>query len=271
MIVRFSLRFALLLLFWCLLLSGVATPVACGSTDNASDAPRTATKLDPEAFAASFRAMTAFQADSLPHDYVAFGDLRGYMHVLRKKGEGFVSAWSTFYLGSSVKEIVAEDIDGNGALDLVVVTSGGRMFVFDSETRQLVWENTGNDFESLDALVVDQLDRDRAKELILCADSKLLILDGEKFLREYQSADKFEADYMVIGDVDDDGEKEIVLDSGFVVNAGTLSIEWQTDFFGTRLTLCDVDGDGIDELVCESSGGALRVYDLDIRQEKTVY
>jgi hypothetical protein len=193
------------------------------------------------------------------------------MHVLRQKGGAFVSVWSTFFLGSSVKDIVADDIDADGVLDLVVLTSGGRMFVFDTNTRQLVWENTENDFGSANGLVVDQLDSDAAKELILCADSRLLILDGEKLLREYQSADEFSADYIVIGDVDDDDEKEIVLDSGFVVDVSTLSIEWQTDFFGTRLTLCDVDDDGIDELICESSGGALRVYDLDIRQEKTVY
>jgi hypothetical protein len=76
---------------------------------------------------------------------------------------------------------------------------------------------------------------------------------------------------MVIGDVDNDDEKEIVLDSGFVINAKTLNIEWHTDYFGTRPSLADVDDDGIPELICESTGGALRVYDLEIRQEKTLF
>ncbi|UCF77905.1 MAG: hypothetical protein JSW03_07270 [Candidatus Eiseniibacteriota bacterium] len=265
----FSLRLAFFALLCALFLTGVATFLVPAPAEGAPGYLRAASS--PEAFAASFRAMTAFQADSVPRDYIAFGDLRGYMHVLRKKGDGFTSAWSTFYLGSPVKEIVAEDIDGNGVLNLVVITSAGRMFIFNAETRQLLWENTKNDFESVSGIAIDQLDSDRAQELVLCADSRLLILDGEKLLREYQSADQFKADYLVIGDVDDDDEKEIVLDSGFVVNATTLSIEWQTDFFGTRLTLRDIDSDGVEELICESSGGALRVYDLDIRQEKTVY
>jgi hypothetical protein len=229
------------------------------------------TTFSPEVFAARFRAMVAFKADSVPHEYVAFGDARGYMHVLRKRGAGFVHAWSTFYLGSPVKEILADDIEPNGIMELIVVTSAGKVFIFDTSTHQRLWENTGNDFESASTLVIDQVDRDPAKELILCADSRLMVMDGEKLLREYQSADKFDAEYMVIGDVDNDGEKEIVLDSGFVVNARSLYIEWQTDYFGTRLALFDVDGDGIDELISESGGGGLRVYDLDIRQEKTVF
>ncbi len=267
----FSLRFALFLLILAFLLPGIFFLPAPSGAEAAKGPSRTASELNSEAFAAPYRAMTFFRADSVPRDYIAFGDRRGYMHVLVKKRNAFASVWSTFYLGSSVKEIVAEDIDADDIVDLVVLTSGGRMFVFDTKTRQLVWENTDNDFENASGFVVDQLDGDAAKELILCADSRLLILDGEKLLREYQSADEFTADYVVIGDVDKDGEKEIVLDSGFVVNAATLTIEWQTDFFGTRLTLCDVDADGIDELICESSRGALRVYDLDIRQEKTVY
>jgi len=268
---RFSLKFALFTFLWTFLLSGILLLLAPSPAETAPGPARSTAALSPEVFAASFRAMTAFEADSIPNEYVAFGDLRGYMHILKKKGNRFGSAWSTFYLGSPVKEIVAEDIDADGVLDLVVITSAGRMFVFDTNTRQLVWENTENDFESVTGLTVDQLDRDAAKELVLCADSRLMILDGEKLLREYQSADEFKADYLVIGDVDNDDEKEIVLDSGFVVNAATLSIEWQTDFFGTRLTLYDIDADGVDELICESSGGALKVYDLDIRQEKTVY
>jgi hypothetical protein len=237
----------------------------------ASRTPQSDSTFNPQVLAARFRPMAAFKADSVPHDYVAFGDARGYMHVLRKKGAGFVHAWSTFYLGSPVKEILADDIEANGVTELVVVTSAGKMFIFDTNTHQRLWENTGNDFQDVSTLVIDQLDRDVAKELILCADSRLLVMDGEKLLREYQSADTFNAEYMVIGDVDNDGEKEIVLDSGFVVNAKSLYIEWQTDYFGTRLALFDFDGDGIDELMSESAGGGLRVYDLDIRQEKAVF
>ena len=229
------------------------------------------TTFSPETFAARFRAMTSFKADSIPHEYVAFGDVRGYVHVLRKEGAGFVHSWSTFSLGSPIKDIFADDIDADGVIELVVITSEGRMFVFDTKNRQMVWENTGNDFESVSTLAIDQLDRDPAKELVLCADSRLIVMDGEKLLREYQSADLYDADYMVIGDVDLDAEKEIVLDSGFVVNPRTLYSEWQTDYFGTRLALRDVDGDGIEELISESTGGALRVYDLDIRQEKSVF
>jgi hypothetical protein len=218
-----------------------------------------------------YRPLVSFQADSIPSDYLALGSVRGYMYVLKKQRAGFVNSWNSFYLGSPVRKIVADDIDANGIIDLVVLTSAGRMFIFDTNTHLLVWESTANDFASVSEFLVEQLDTDRAKELLLCADSRLVIMDGEKLLREYQSSDEFKCEYMLIGDVDNDDEKEIVLDSGFVINAKTLNFEWQTDFFGTRPSLLDVDADGVDELICESTGGALRVYDLDIRQEKTVF
>ena len=225
--------------------------------------------LTPALFAAEYRSVAAFTADSIPQEYVAVGSARGYVYVLKKKGFGFTSSWSTFYLGAPVKKIVAEDIDADAIVELVVLTSAGKMFIFDTSSRQRIWESTANDFDSASEFLVDQLDPDKPKELILCADSRLLILDGETLSREYQSADEYRAEYMVIGDVDDDDEKELVLDSGFVINARTLNMEWQTDPFGTRLSLVDVDDDRVPELVCESTGGALKVYDLAIRQEKT--
>ena len=275
--VRLSLCFVCFYLACFLIASSASLACASRSANETSSGKVAASgkmslsDVSAEVVAAPFRAMATFQADSVPHDYVAFGDVRGYMHILRKKVVGFVHVWSSFHLGASIKEVAADDVDGDGVMDLVVVTSAGRMFIFDTDTRQLVWENRANDFKRVSSILIDQLDNDKAKELILCADSRLVIMDGEKLIREYQSPDEFKAEYMAIGDIDDDDEKEIVLDSGFVVNASTLNIEWQTDFFGTRLTLIDVDGDGVSELVCESSGGALRVYDLDIRQEKTVY
>jgi len=241
----------------------MASPVSTAPQDSS---------FSTETFAARFRAMASFRADSVPHSYIAFGDVRGYVNVCRKKGSGFVHAWSTFSLGSPVKEILADDIDADGTVELMVITSEGRLFVFDTGNHQLVWENHANDFVQVSTLLVDQLYKDPPKELILFADSRLMILGGEKMLREYQSADTFDpTEYMVIGDVDNDGEKEVVLDSGFVVNARTLNIEWQTDYFGSKLALFDLDGDGVDELISESTGGGLRVYDLDIRQEKSVF
>ena len=105
---RFSLGFALFLLILALLLSGISLFPASSPTEGATGTSDPGTNLNSEAFAASYRAMTFFRADSIPREYIAFGDRRGYMHVLAKKGNAFVSVWSTFYLGSSVKDVVAD-------------------------------------------------------------------------------------------------------------------------------------------------------------------
>lgn len=255
-----------------LLLISLACPSAYASASPDSLPPKAQNPvLAQGGCPGSYKSLLAFQADTVPRDYVALGSVRGYMYVLRKRGAGYLNVWNSFYLGSPIKKIVADDVDGNGVTDLIVITSAGRMFIFDTSTHLLVWENTSNDFGSVSDFLIDQLDTDKAREIIACADSRLVIMDGEKLLREYQSPDEFRAEYMVIGDVDDDDEKEIVLDSGYVINAKTLNIEWQTDFFGTKLSLLDVDADGVEELICESTGGAIKVYDLDTRQEKTVF
>ena len=228
-------------------------------------------EVGPALFAAKYRAVATFKADSIPQDYVAIGSARGYVYVLKKTPFAYADSWNTFNLGAPIKKILADDIDADGVAEILVLTTAGKMYIFDTATHQRVWESSSNDFDNASEFVVDQLDPDVEKEIVLCADSQIIILDGETLLREYQSADQYSAEYMVIGDVDNDDEKEIVLDSGFVINGRTLNMEWQTDFFGTRLSLVDVDDDRVPELISESNGGAIRVYDLDIRQEKTVF
>ena len=65
-------------------------------------------------------------------------------------------------------------------------------------------------------------------------------------------------------------ELEIVLNTGRVLDALTADAEWETSAFGAQISLFDIDGDGIDEVIGYGSPGQdqIRIFDVDERQEK---
>jgi hypothetical protein len=70
--------------------------------------------------------------------------------------------------------------------------------------------------------------------------------------------------------VDGDGAEEIVLNDGYVFDARFRDLEWQSpESFGERLGLRDVDEDDIPEVIGEFQGRLLRIFDIDLRREKS--
>ena len=57
---------------------------------------------------------------------------------------------------------------------------------------------------------------------------------------------------------------------GYVFDARFHDLEWQSpESFGERLGLRDVDEDGIPEVIGEFQGRFLRIFDIDLRREKS--
>ena len=74
---------------------------------------------------------------------------------------------------------------------------------------------------------------------------------------------------MALGDVDGDGEEEIVLDTGAVLDKNFRNLEWSVSGgFGERMGLMDMDGDGILEVISQYRDGSLKIFDVDERNEK---
>ena len=97
---------------------------------------------------------------------------------------------------------------------------------------------------------------------------KLHYVDGRTFSRDWTSINEYEATRMVCGDVDGDERNEIVLNTGQVIDSASGEVEWEDQVFGNRVELLDIDGDGILEVLTESDGLPLRVWDVDYRSEK---
>jgi hypothetical protein len=220
------------------------------------------------AFAYNFTLMHTLEGDSARQDRLVIADSYGYVNVLKPSERGFKREWKSFHLGSMVKGLFISDLGNDGKLKLIVFTKD-RLFIFDARSHALLWESVESDFTDISCMAIGNFDSsDRHKEMLILAGGVLIIYDGVRYNREWEGTDPYTAQEMVVGDVDGDGEDEVVMNTGFVFGALTHAVEWQTENFGTRLGLIDVDGDGVLEVIGESSGGKLNVYDIDKRQEK---
>jgi len=219
-------------------------------------------------FASNFHFMTTLPKDSTGPAQLVVADAYGYVNILGPSKKGFKRVWKSFHLGGTVKGLYVEDLAQDGRLKLVVHTND-RLFVFDARSHELLWESVESDFTNISTIAVGEFDgSDPQHEMLILAGGVLIIYDGVRYNREWEGTDPFEAQEMVVGDVDGDGEEEVVMNTGFVFGALSHSVEWQTENFGTRIGLIDIDDDGILEVIGESTGGKLNVYDIDARQEK---
>lgn len=220
-----------------------------------------------QAFAYNFSLMYTLEGDSLGADRLVVADAYGYVNILKPAKRGYRREWKSFHLGSPVKGLFISDLAGNGVPKLIVFTKD-RLFVFDARSHSLIWESVESDFTDISCMTIGEFDRsDKQQEMLILAGNVLIIYDGVRFNREWEGTDSYTAQEMVVGDVDGDGEDEVVMNTGFVFGALTHAVEWQTEDFGTKLGLIDLDGDGILEVIAESTGGKLNVYDIDQRQE----
>jgi hypothetical protein len=118
------------------------------------------------------------------------------------------------------------------------------------------------------ATTADEAERQREVEL-----ARLHFFDCKNEFVEWESETGLHGRNIAIGDLDDDGNLEVVLNSGFVVDAVFRTVEWRHSAgFGDKIGFADIDGDGIPELVGEFRSTtrprrALRFFDVDLKSE----
>ena len=213
-------------------------------------------------------AMRVLRADS-SGVWLVYGDRRGLLHVLKRRESGYSEVWESRTLGGSIGGVFVEDVNLDGTDEIVAYTVRGDIYYFDSGTYDMIRRNMETEFRSMVCMEIENVDGDPQKELIFCADEHLYIYDAESLFEEWRSDQELTAQDLVAADVDGDGAMEIVLNTGFVLDARFRDVEWQApEPFGDRLRLLDVDDDGIPEVIGESSDNTLKVFDIDLKREK---
>jgi hypothetical protein len=231
--------------------------------------PHTLYRMDRAVFRA--KPMAMMPVDNLAGVVMVYGDRYAIVWVVRITERGTQVLWRSSALeGGAIQEILVEDLDGRGGYDIIVRTQGGQAYVFD-DTYSSRWSSVNEDFRSVNAMTIAQLDTDPAYEMLMVADNQILFYDGDQFVREQQFAQVYtNVREVAVGNVDSDRELEIILNTGRVLDALTADPEWETSSFGTEISVFDIDGDGIQEIIGYGAPGQdqIRIFDVDERQEK---
>lgn len=174
------------------------------------------------------------------------------------------------FLEGAIGGLFVTDIDDDGLDEIIVYTDQGRVHFLDIADYTTIWSNPPGEYGLITAMIAHNVDDDPQRELILCADGRLIIYDGRDQFEEWRSEQSnMEAVDILVADVDGDGTDEIVLSDGFVFDARYRDLEWQSpEPFGEQLGALDLDADGIPEIVGQFGGRFLRVFDIDLRRMK---
>ncbi|NKB68809.1 MAG: hypothetical protein GKR89_17220 [Candidatus Latescibacteria bacterium] len=208
----------------------------------------------------------------LGEDRLIMGDTHGILHVYEIRDEGYDEVWTSEYMEGAISGLFIGDPDGDGQQDIVVYTETGRLHYLETKKYTTIWSNPPNEYDRITALTLANIDDDEQDELIFCADGRLIIYDGRDQFEEWRSDQtNIAATDIIVADVDGDDEAELVLNSGHVFDARFHDLEWQSpESFGERMGVIDLDDDGIAEIVGEFRGRFIRVFEIDLRREKSV-
>jgi len=191
-----------------------------------------------------------------------------HVHVYRIVDGVLELEWEQTNLGTRVTSIFITDLYADGRLMLVISTFGGRIVVYDLDGYDLVWENIEDPFSRIDYMVSANVDSDDQQELIFLAEDKLRIYDTKNKTFEWVSQRSFVAQQILLGNVDDDPQAEIILNTGLVIDSKFFSIDFTSERpFGARIALLDLNGDGIPEIFGEAPDFVLRVFDVYAKRE----
>jgi hypothetical protein len=197
-----------------------------------------------------------------------FADAREHVHVYEMSDGKPKLEWESTSLGARASALFVTDLDANGQEEMVIASASGRILIYDLLNYDLLWENHQDRFESIDCMTSANIDGDPQEELVIVGDSYLSIFDGLSKTREWQSQREFQADIMLLGNLDDDDQLEIILNTGFVIDSRFYTVEFESkERFGDRITLLDTNGDGIPEIIGELSDFTLRIYDIYAERE----
>jgi hypothetical protein len=205
---------------------------------------------------AMFPAMAAFPWTEKDKTFqgVLYGDTKGIVHFYIFDSGKFREKWRSFPLDGVVKEVYAQDLNRDGSPEIIAYSAKARIYVWDTKTFRVLWESVQENFKSIQAMTIADVDRDAQLELVICANNKLVYIDGVEFFREKEGRDPLDPSVLLVADVDGDLTNEIVSNDGYVFDTTTLNIEWATETFGYPLTLFDIDNDGIFEVLGETLG-----------------
>ncbi len=199
---------------------------------------------------------------------VMYADVYGKLHLVRSTKKGWELEWELTNLGSKIRKFFVDDIESDGALEIIVVTISGRILIYRMEDYANIWENIEDKFTRIAAMEIENIDSDPQLEFVILAERRIYIFDGVTKSRQWVSEREFDATEIIIDNVDKDDQMEIILNTGIVLDTRFLNVELEwNNSFGDRITTFDMNNDGYPEIIGEFSDYSLRIFDVYAQRE----
>ena len=201
--------------------------------------------------------------------YLAIAERFNTVQIFKVEAQRRSMVWKSVQHSGYPEEIIVADLNGDTLDDaLLCRTNAGKIYVWSLEDYGLLWESLSNEFTSITCFTTANVDDDREAEIVLIADGKIVLINGDSFTKVLTSISDYNATMVRCGDVDGDGRVEIVLNTGQVLDSKSAEVEWEDEQFFRRIELLDIDGNGVPEILTENEGtGVLKVFDADLRRE----
>ncbi len=205
---------------------------------------------------------------------MVYGEELGFVRILAAdNGGNFTETWKSPPLNSPVRGVFVENLDNIGEAEVVAYTAEGNIFIFGYDTHEQKYKTPDGTYQGINAMLVANVDADAQKELMFISKAgKMVQFDPVTKFEEWTSTETYTATDMALGNVDNDRELELVLNTGEVMSLRYKSVEWKMEgplvSPTSRLSLMDVDSDGILELIIQYDQSYVRIIDVDQRREK---
>lgn len=221
---------------------------------------------------ASGRAILVGSYDNEPGNEVLLTDGLARVMLLHEDAGAFKQKWLyPFTLGDafSILSVIAVDQDNNGNDKPLVVADRG-MYLISDLNRPAKEIYRTQEREYIVAADKANLDSDPGIEVVILVSNDNYFSSGNVSLRVIDldtgtvqwSKQVVNANRgLVIGNVDSDANREIILGNGLVYDGMTQANEWYYGLgFGDSVTVADVDGNGIQEIVGARSWSGVSLF-----------
>ncbi|UCF04870.1 MAG: hypothetical protein JSV33_13245 [bacterium] len=199
---------------------------------------------------------------------VLYADAYGKLHLMRSTERGWKLEWQLANLGSKIRKFFLVDIDGDDTSEIIIATFNGRILIYSSNDYTNLWENLEDNFTQIATMEIENIDTDPQPEFVVLADNHIYVFDALTKSREWISDREFEANEMIIENIDKDDQLEIILNTGIVIDTKFFNIEYSWDQpFGERIMVFDMNNDGYPEIIGEFSDYSLRIFDIYAQRE----
>ena len=102
---------------------------------------------------------------------IVYGDRLGLIHVVRFNEGRFQEEWVSPTLKGPIAEVFLEDVNADGHLEILAYTELGEIIMFSAQEYTEIWRSTDDEFDTISAMVLADVDDDPQMEMIFTAES----------------------------------------------------------------------------------------------------